>query len=64
MFNPYDPADIPVLILQEELKREVLFEIFKTGLVWDRRERRMLEATEVAELFEAGDTWFGQMLKA
>ena len=64
MFNPYDPADIPVLILQEEPKREVLFEIFKTGLVWDRRKHRMLEPTEVAELFEAGDTWFGQTLEA
>jgi len=60
----YDPADIPVMLLKEGARREVAFLIFKTGLVWDKARRRMLEVEEVAALFERLNAGFAQALEA
>lgn len=64
----YDPADIPVSILGNELgdglKRERLYLIFKTGLVWDERKQRMLSLGELADLFAEEETWWGTCLQA
>ena len=62
--NRYDPADIPVLILKPGARRGVAFLIFRTGLVWDKERRRMLEPEEVGELFERLETGFKQALSA